>query len=94
MKFYEILAGYFIMINLFTMYTFFLDKSKAKNKQWRIKESTLLFLSIIGGSLGGILGMKIFRHKTKHWYFKYGMPAIFILQVVLGIYFIIKFWKY
>ncbi|MCP1224039.1 DUF1294 domain-containing protein [Sebaldella sp. S0638] len=91
MKLYEIILAYLLMINIFTMYTFFLDKSKAKNKKWRIKESTLFLLSIIGGSLGAILGMKLFRHKTKHWYFKYGIPFILAVQVILTVYTAVRF---
>ena len=91
MKLYEIILAYLLMINIFTMYTFFLDKSKAKNKKWRIKESTLFLLSIAGGSLGAILGMKLFRHKTKHWYFKYGIPFILAVQVILTVYIAVRF---
>lgn len=91
MKLYEIVLWYLLMINLFTMYTFFLDKSKAKNKKWRIKERTLFLLSVFGGSIGAILGMKLFKHKTKHWYFKYGIPIILMMQVILVIYLFIKF---
>ena len=91
MKLYEIILSYLLMINIFTMYTFFLDKSKAKNKKWRIKESTLFLLSIAGGSLGALLGMKLFRHKTKRWYFKYGIPFILAVQVILTVYTAVKF---
>ena len=91
MKLYEIIFSYLLMINIFTMYTFFLDKSKAKNKKWRIKESTLFLLSIFGGSFGAMLGMKLFKHKTKHWYFKYGIPFIMAVQIILTLYTVIKF---
>ncbi|MBP9478573.1 MAG: DUF1294 domain-containing protein [Sebaldella sp.] len=91
MKLYEIVLYYLLTINIFTMYTFFLDKSKAKNHKWRIKERTLFLLSIMGGSLGALLGMKLFKHKTKHWYFKYGIPAILVIQIALMIYLIIKY---
>lgn len=91
MKLYEIILYYLLTINIFTMYTFFLDKSKAKNHKWRIKERTLFFLSIIGGSLGALLGMKLFKHKTKHWYFKYGIPVILIIQIALVVYLIVKY---
>ena len=92
MKLYEIILSYLLMINIFTMYTFFLDKSKAKNKKWRIKERTLFLLSIFGGSMGAIIGMKLFKHKTKHWYFKYGLPFILIIQIILTIYLTVKFY--
>ena len=91
MKLYDIILSYLLMINIFTMYTFFLDKSKDKNKKWRIKESTLFLLSITGGSLGALLGMKLFKHKTKHWYFKYGIPFILIVQIILTAYVTVRF---
>lgn len=61
----------------------FLDKQKAKRHKWRIPENTLMFVAIIGGSIGSILGMQSFRHKTKHIKFKFGMPIILILQIIL-----------
>ena len=78
---------YLCIINLIGFFAMFLDKQKAKRGKWRIPEKTLFLLAIIGGSLGTTLGMNIFRHKTKHWYFKFGMPFILIVQVVLVIYF-------
>lgn len=59
-----------------------IDKEKAKRKAWRIPEKTFFLVSFLGGSLGSFLGMRVFRHKTKHWYFVIGIPTIFILQVV------------
>ena len=61
------------------------DKYKARKRAWRIPESTLFVLALIGGSVGSIAGMHLFRHKTRHWYFLYGMPAILILQVIIVI---------
>ena len=60
-----------------------IDKSKAKRGAWRIPEKTLFTCALMGGSLGTIMGMNTFRHKTKHWYFKYGLPMILVIQVVL-----------
>ena len=60
-----------------------IDKYKAKKNLWRIPENILFLLAFLWGSLGTTLGMKVFRHKTKHWYFKFGMPAILILQIAL-----------
>jgi uncharacterized membrane protein YsdA (DUF1294 family) len=60
-----------------------IDKSRAKKDKWRIPERTLFLIAILGGSPGSILGMHLFHHKTKHWYFKFGMPLILILQVAL-----------
>jgi len=60
-----------------------LDKFKAKNHAWRIPESTLFFIAIIGGSIGSILGMRVFHHKTLHKKFTIGMPLILIIQIAL-----------
>ncbi len=80
---YNILCGYLSVINvvLFTMMG--IDKRKAVKGKWRIPEKTLFLLAVMGGSVGGILGMYVFRHKTKHWSFKLGFPAILVLQLGL-----------
>ena len=57
-----------------------LDKRKARRGKWRITEKTLIGIAVIGGSVGAIAGMLLFHHKTKHWYFKYGLPAILLIQ--------------
>ena len=62
-----------------------MDKSRARKHQWRIPEKTLFLSAILGGSIGAIAGMYTFHHKTRHWYFVIGMPAILILQVVLAV---------
>lgn len=62
----------------------YMDKQKAIHNEWRIPEKTLFLIALIGGSLGTTLGMNTFRHKTKHWYFKYGMPLILLVQVGLS----------
>ncbi len=59
------------------------DKRRAKRDQWRISEKTLFLPPLLGGTVGAILGMRVFHHKTKHWYFRYGLPALLVLQVVL-----------
>lgn len=61
----------------------FIDKEKAKRHKWRIPENTLMFIALIGGSVGSILGMEVFRHKTKHMKFKLGLPVILIVQIIL-----------
>lgn len=66
----------------------FLDKRKAKKHKWRISEKNIFLIALLGGSLGCLLGMNIFRHKTKHWYFRFGLPTILILQVVAIIFFL------
>ena len=62
-----------------------IDKKKAKKRAFRIPEASLFIIAIIGGSLGSIAGMYFFKHKTRHWYFVYGMPAIFVLHIILAI---------
>ena len=78
-----LIVVYFVVINLISFTTMGVDKSKARKRSWRIPESTLFVLALIGGSIGSIAGMHIFRHKTKHWYFLYGMPAILIIQILI-----------
>ncbi len=80
-----ILIVYLLLVNLIAFALMGIDKSKAKRGAWRIPEKSLFLSAIIGGSVGAILGMQIFRHKTKHWYFQYGMPLILVLQIILGV---------
>ena len=77
-----ILIVYLLIMNVIGFVLMGADKKKAKSGAWRIPEKTLFLPAILGGSIGAIAGMQVFRHKTKHWYFKYGMPAILILQIV------------
>ena len=74
---------YWILINLIGFFVMFSDKQRAVHDQWRISEKALFLLALSGGSLGTTLGMHLFRHKTKHWYFRFGMPLIFVLQCIL-----------
>lgn len=62
-----------------------IDKHKAKKRAFRIPEATLFIVAVIGGSIGSLIGMYAFRHKTRHWYFVYGMPFILLLQIALVI---------
>ena len=78
-----ILLIYFAAMNIIGLCLMGLDKYKAKKHLWRIPESTLFIIAIIGGSIGSIIGMYAFRHKTRHWYFVYGLPAILILQAAI-----------
>lgn len=80
-----IIIGYLFVVNVIGFILMFVDKKRAQNNQWRIKEATLFLTAAIGGSIGSMLGMKVFRHKTKHLSFLIGMPAIFIIQVGLVI---------
>lgn len=76
---------YFAAINLVTFFVYGIDKYRAKRGAWRIPEKTLFLLPILGGSIGAIAGMKLFHHKTKHWYFRYGLPLILLAQVALAV---------
>ena len=75
------LAGYALAVNILGFLLMGIDKWKARKGAFRIPESTLFIIAIIGGSIGSILGMYTFRHKTRHWDFVYGMPAILLLQL-------------
>lgn len=76
-------AVYLVIINIAGFAIMGIDKKRAIRGAWRISEASLFAFALLGGALGCTLGMNHFRHKTKHWYFKYGMPAIFIMQVFL-----------
>ena len=74
-----------VAVNLVSFTLYGLDKLKAKKGLWRIRESTLLLIAVLGGSMGALLGMEIFRHKTKHWQFKVLVPVFFILHLALAV---------
>ena len=74
---------YLIFINIVTFLVYGIDKWKAKQGSWRISEATLLMLAVIGGTIGALLGMQVWRHKTMHKKFKYGLPLILLAQIVL-----------
>lgn len=78
-----LIAVYIIIMNLGGFFLMGMDKYKAKKHAFRIPEATLFTVAIIGGSLGCIAGMYFFRHKTRHWYFVYGMPVILLLQIAI-----------
>ena len=82
----QILIGYLAMVNVVAFVTYGIDKLKARRNQWRIPESTLLLLAMIGGSIGAWIGLKVWRHKTLHKKFKYGIPLIIVVQIALCIY--------
>ena len=73
--------AYLLIINGIAFFLIGTDKKKARHNAWRISEKTLFLTAVLGGSLGGILGMWVFHHKTKHWYFVVGMPFILSLQI-------------
>ena len=79
----HIVLSYLIIINVVTFFTYGIDKIKAKKSKWRIRETALLGLAVLGGSIGAWLGMKIWHHKTLHKKFRYGVPIILIAQLAL-----------
>lgn len=88
LKFFVI---YLLTINLITFVMYGIDKLKAKKAKWRIPEATLLWMAVLGGSLGAWAGMQVWHHKTLHKKFKYGVPAIILLQIALAVYLILYF---
>lgn len=83
MNSFDLILLYIVIVNLISLVMMGVDKRKAQKRAFRIPEATLFVLAIIGGSLGSIIGMHFFHHKTRHWYFLYGMPVILALQVIL-----------
>ena len=82
---------YLITINIISFILYGLDKYKAIHNKWRIPEMVLISISFLGGGVGSILGIIIFRHKTKKLKFSVGLPTILISEVALVVYCIIKF---
>ena len=82
---------YLLIINIIGFAIMGVDKKRARRGEWRISEASLFAAALLGGSLGTTLGMNHFRHKTKHWYFKYGMPLILILQLAAALTAVFKF---
>lgn len=81
----KILLVYLLIVNAIGFILMLTDKIKAKKNLWRIPEVTLFLVAAIGGSIGSILGMYTFRHKTKHVSFLLGMPLILAVQIVIVI---------
>lgn len=82
---------YLLIINILGFFAMGIDKWKAKNNHWRIPENTLFGFTILGGGIGTIAGIYVFRHKTKKKKFTIGMPVILILEVILFTYIIVRF---
>lgn len=83
MEIVTIVSIYLLAMNLISFCLMGMDKWKAKRRAWRIPEKTLFGFALLGGSVGAILGMYWFHHKTRHWYFVWGMPAILLIHVLL-----------
>ena len=82
----SVVSAYLVFVNVIAFLVYGVDKLKARKGRWRIPETTLLLLAIVGGSIGAWLGMKAWHHKTMHLKFMYGLPAILLLQLALAVY--------
>lgn len=87
-EYLKYLLLYLLIVNIIGFLSMGFDKFKAKHNMWRTPENTLLLIPLLGGSVGSYLGMRIFRHKTLHPQFKYGIPVLFVINVIC-IYFIV-----
>ncbi|MCI9066883.1 MAG: DUF1294 domain-containing protein [Lachnospiraceae bacterium] len=83
MNSFDFIILYVAAVNVISFIVMGVDKRRAVKRAFRVPESTLFVLAIIGGSIGSIAGMHLFHHKTRHWYFLYGMPVILALQIIL-----------
>ena len=79
----KIIIIYLVVINVVTFFMYGIDKWKARKAKWRIREAALLGLAVLGGSVGAWLGMRAWHHKTLHKKFRYGVPAIIVIQLLL-----------
>lgn len=77
----EVILIYLLIVNAIGFLLMTVDKYKAKKNLWRIPESTLMTIALIGGSIGSLVGMYTVRHKTKHLKFTVGIPVILVLQI-------------
>jgi len=84
---------YLVFINIATFFLYGIDKWKAKRSRWRVPESTLLWMAALGGSIGALMGMKVWHHKTLHGKFKYGIPLILAVQIAILVFGFIHFLK-
>lgn len=93
MKTELIVLAYIALISVVAFAAMGIDKKKAEKHKWRVPEKVLFLFVLLGGGLGGILGMQVFRHKTKHWYFAVGFPLIAIIEYAAIIYLLFIKWN-
>ena len=82
----HLLLYYILAVNLLTFATYGIDKYKARHARWRVREALLLLLAALGGSIGALLGMHLFCHKTQHKKCRYGVPLILLAQVAVAVF--------
>ena len=80
----NMLGLYLLAANLAAFFLMGIDKRRSRRGKWRVSERTLFLPAVLGGALGGMLGMRLFHHKTRHWYFRWGYPLLLILQLAGG----------
>ena len=86
MTVFQIIIYYFITMNLLGFVFMGLDKWKAKKRAWRIPEATLLLIAVLGGAAGSLISMHLFHHKTRHWYFLYGIPVMLVIHILIALF--------
>ena len=79
----KVICAWLILWSLVAFIAMGTDKSRARKGRWRVPEATLFLFALLGGGLGATLGMHVFHHKTKHWYFRWGLPLILLVQLAL-----------
>jgi len=82
-------AAWLVLVSIVAFVLMAIDKKKARAGAWRVPEKTLFIIALLGGGVGGWLGMKVWHHKTQHWYFRLGFPLIAIVQIAVLIYLMI-----
>ena len=91
MKTWQIIVlVYMLVMSIAGFISMGVDKRRAAKGKWRVSEAALFVIALIGGALGSVIGMRVFRHKTKHWYFVVFMPLIMIIQIALIVFLFIK----
>jgi len=92
MSILSIVLIYLLVINVVTFFVYGIDKLKAKRSSWRIPEKTLIWFAVAGGSIGALLGIRVWHHKTLHNKFRFGVPAILIAQLALVGYLVYRYY--
>ena len=87
----KIICAWLLLWSIVAFIAMGADKRKARKGKWRVQEATLFLFALLGGGLGATLGMHVFHHKTKHWYFRWGLPLILLVQLVLVIWLSLHF---